>query len=122
MSEDDDFSNPPNERQRQIATSRAAGATWGELATSFKTTRGIVRKAVQKVERYDEGMAILQKDPESIRGLELIGELRPLTSIMLEDAGYRRLSDLRGVRINQLLRLPNVGRRDAERLLERLGE
>ena len=109
--------SPPTGRQRSIAARRREGITCSAIAREFETTYGQVRRAISHVERYDRGMQILQDDPASFEGLELVGELQTLAARSLSNRGYRTLYDLVDVTLVDLLVMPNVSRKQAEMLL-----
>jgi hypothetical protein len=65
-------------------------------------------------------MALLREDPASIEALALLGQIKPLVKEILRYRGIKRLTDLEGVTMEQMLSWPNVGRRSATLLLNAL--
>jgi hypothetical protein len=72
----------------------------------------------QRKERYNRGARILESDPSSLEGLELIGRIPNLTRASLSAVGISRLEELDGMSLVDLLRLPNIGRRQSALLIE----
>lgn len=110
--------HPPSERNRAIAIRRAAGATFKAIGAEFGIQSARAKEIAERVNRYDRGMAILQTNPSSFEGLELIGKLHRLTRQSLEAYGIRRIEDLDELSLADLLRLPNVGRRTVTVLMD----
>jgi len=113
---------PPSDRNRAIAARRAEGATVPAIAAEFKLSKQRVKEIAERVERYDRAIAILRFEPSSFEGLELIGKIPRLVRISLQASGIERLEDLDGRSLDDLLRLPNIGRRSATMLLDLYGE
>jgi hypothetical protein len=113
---------PPSERDRAIADRRTEGRTLSAVAEEFKLTAGRVREICQRVENYDRGAALLSKDPASVEAMTLMRTIKPAVQHALTIRGVRRLTDLEGITMQQLLRWPNVGRQSAALLLESLAE
>jgi hypothetical protein len=109
---------PPSERNQAIATRRAEGATFRAIADEFGLNPKRVKEIAQRVERYNRGTTILKTDPSSLDGLELIGRIPSLTRASLSAVGISRLEELDGMSLADLLRLPNIGRRQAALLIE----
>lgn len=83
-----------------------------------ESTRGICRR----VEDYDRGAEMLRKDPASIEGLRLVGDMKPSVHNALRVRGIQQLTDLEGFTMDQLLSWPNVGKQSAALLLQALDE
>jgi hypothetical protein len=113
---------PPSDRNRAIAARRAEGATVPAIAAEFKLSKQRVKEIAERVERYDRAIAILRFEPSSFEGLELIGKIPRLVRISLQASGIECLEDLDGKSLDDLLRLPNIGRRSATMLLDLYGE
>jgi hypothetical protein len=109
---------PPSERNQAIAARRAEGATFRAIADEFGLSPKRLKEIITRVERYNRGAAILQTDPSSLEGLELIGTISILTRASLSAVGISRLEELDGMSLADLLRLPNIGRRQAGLLIE----
>jgi hypothetical protein len=109
---------PPSERNQAIAARRAEGATLRAIADEFGLDHKRVIEIVQRVERYNRGATILQTDPSSLEGRELTGTIPGLTRASLSAAGIGRLEELDGMSLVDLLRLPNIGMRQAALLIE----
>ncbi len=109
---------PPSDRNRAIAARRAEGATVPAIAAEFKLSKQRVKAIVERVERYDRAIAILRFEPSNFEGLELIGRMARLVRISLQASGIERLEDLDGRSLDDLLKLPNIGRRSATILLD----
>ena len=105
---------PPSERLRAIAALRAEGKTLSAVGEEFGVTPAHVKAICLRVESYDRGEALLREDPASIEALALMGKVKPVVHITLTARGIKRLWDLEGVTLVQLLRLPNVGRHSAK--------
>jgi hypothetical protein len=113
---------PPSERNQAIAGRRAEGATFRAIADEFGLNPKRVKEIAQRVERYNRGTTILKTDPSSLDGLELIGRIPSLTRASLGAVGISRLEELDGMSLADLLRLPNIGRRQAALLIELYAE
>lgn len=113
---------PPTERHRAMAARRKEGATSSSIAREFGTTYELVRRVISQVERYDRGMQILQDNPTSLEGLELIGQLHAPAAKSLYARGYRTLHDLDGLTLVDFLVMPRVRRKDAETLVKLAAE
>src|SRR4029450_10888102 len=109
---------PPSERNQAIAARRAEGATFRGIADEFGLDHKRVKEIVQRVERCNRGATIPQTDPSSLEGLELTGTIPGLTRASLSAAGIGRLEELDGMSLVDLLRLPNIGMRQATLLIE----
>jgi hypothetical protein len=109
---------PPTEYHRAMAARRIAGAQFLAIAREFQTTVSVVQGAIRRVEQYERGMQILQENPGSLEGLELIGKVRPIVRHTLGARGYRTLHDLDNVSPADLIRMPNIGRHSAVLLIE----
>jgi hypothetical protein len=109
---------PPSERNQAIAARRAEGATFRAIVDEFGLDPKHVKEIVQRVERYNRGATILQTDPSSLEGLELTGTIPGRTRASLRAAGISRLEELEGMSLVDLLRLPNIGMRQAALLIE----
>jgi hypothetical protein len=113
---------PPSERFRAIAARRAEGKPLRVVGDEFGLTPARVKEICLRVEGYDRGEAMLRDDPASIEALALLGKLKPLVQITLASRGMKRLTDLEGVTMVQLVRYPNIGRQSATFLLDALAE
>ena len=111
---------PPTESERVIAQRRAEGPTLQSIGKEFGITADHVRIICRRVEDYDRGRALLRDDPSSIEALALLGQVKPLVRETLRYWGIRRLTDLEGVSMEQMLSWPNVGRQSAALLLDAL--
>ena len=112
----------PTERHRAIAARRDQGMTLNAVGVEFGLTPARVREICRHVEDYDRGESLLRDDPASIEALALLGKVKPLVHITLASRGMKRLTDLEGVTMAQLVRYPNVGRQSARFLLDALAE
>jgi hypothetical protein len=113
---------PPTERHRAMAARRKEGATFSSIAREFGTTYELVRRVISQVERYDRGTQILQDNPTSLEGLELIRKLHAPAAKSLYARGYRTLHDLDGLTLVDFLVMPRVRRKDAETLVKLVAE
>ena len=111
---------PPTELDRVIAQRRAEGPTLQSIGEEFGITADHVRIICRRVEDYDRGTALLRDDPSSIEALALLGQVKPLVKEILRYRGIRRLTDLEGVTMDEMLSWPNVGRQSATLLLNAL--
>jgi hypothetical protein len=108
---------PPSERNQAIATRHPRA-----IADEFGLDHKRVKEIVQRVDRYNRGATILESDAFSLEGLELIGKIPVLTRESLKAVGINRLEELDGMSFVDLLRLPNIGRRQATTLIELYSE
>lgn len=99
-----------------MARRRAQGLSLAAVASEFHTNVERVRQAVRRVEAHDRGVVMLRADPTSLEALDLMGELPPLVRQSLADHGIVRLDDLQGYKLEELLRLPNIGTKAIVRL------
>ena len=113
---------PPSDRNRAIAARRAEGVILPAIAAEFKLSKQRVREIVERVERYDRAVAILRFEPSNLEGLGLIGKIPRLVRTSLQASGIERLEDLDGMSLDDLLRLPNIGRRWATMLFKLCAE
>lgn len=113
---------PPTDLERVIARRRADGPTLQSIGKEFGITADHVRLICRRVEDHDRGMALLREDPASIEALALLGQIKPLVKEILRYRGIKRLTDLEGVTMEQMLSWPNVGRRSATLLLNALAD
>jgi hypothetical protein len=113
---------PPTDRFRAIAARRAEGKTLSAVGDEFGLTAARVNEICHRVKNYDRGEALLRSDPASIEALALLGKVKPLVHITLASRGMKRLTDLEGVTLAQLLRFPNIGRQSATFLFDALAE
>lgn len=113
---------PPTDRHRDIAKRCAAGQSPSEIAAEFHTNVNGVRRAVKRVEDYERGIALLQRDFADIEGLALAGMIPSLARLSLRENGIARLTDLDSVPADWLLRLPHISKRVADQLLGLLEE
>lgn len=113
---------PPTDRHRDIAKRCAAGQSPSEIATEFQTNVNSIRRAIKRVEDYERGIALLQRDFADIEGLALAGMIPSLARLTLRENGICRLTDLDGVSADRLLRLPHISKRVAEQLFGLLEE
>jgi hypothetical protein len=113
---------PPSERNQAIVARRAEGATFRAIADEFGLNHKRVKEIVTRVEMYNRGATILTTDPSSLEGLELTGRIPRLTRASLSTAGINRLEELDGMSLVNLLRLPNIGMRQAALLIELYAE
>jgi hypothetical protein len=111
---------PPTELERIIARRRAEGPTLQSIGREFGITADHVRLICRRVEDYDRGIALLRQDPSSIEALALLGQVKPLVKEILRYRGVKRLTDLEGVTMEEMLSWPNVGRQSAALLLNAL--
>jgi hypothetical protein len=111
---------PPSEFERTIARRRAEGPTLQSIGREFGITADHVRLICRRVENYDRGTALLREDPSSIEALALLGQIKPLVREVLRYRGVKRLTDLEGVTMEQMLSWPNVGKQSATLLLNAL--
>ena len=109
--------NPPSERNRSIAQRCAESVSVTAAAAEFGLSVKRIREIVDAVRQYDRGVGILALDPKSLEGLELVGKIPHLTRISLQAQGITRLQDLHGLSLADLLKMPNLGRREAMTLI-----
>lgn len=112
--------SPPSDRNRAIAARRAEGATFKAIGAEFGIGPQRAKELADRVARFDRGQALLCDNPGSIEGLHLAGQLPRLAFLSLEAAGIRRIGDLDGMTLVDLLRMTNIGRRVAIMLIDRL--
>lgn len=60
---------------------------------------------------------MLRTDPTSIEVLTLMGRIKPMVRHTFLNRGIKRLTDLEGVTMIQLVRWPSIGRQSAALLL-----
>jgi hypothetical protein len=103
-----------------MAQRRSEGLSLAAVAAEFHTNVERVRQAIKRVEAHDRGRALLREDPASIEAFDLMGELPPLVRHTLAEHGIVRLDDIQGYSAEELLRLPNLGKKAVAQLLEML--
>src|SRR6187431_176848 len=102
---------PPTERQRVMAQRLKELASLPAVAREFGTSDKTVQRAADRVGRYDLATTILQLDPGNLNALEAMGKIQaPVRKTLLEHH-IRSLRDLEGMRMEDLVRLPNIGPR-----------
>ena len=112
------MTKPPSDRDRAVAARRAEGVTITAIAAEFELGTKRIKEIAERVDRYDRGAEILRLEPSSLEGLELVGKIPRLGRVSLQVRGIERLEDLEGMRLADLLRLPNIGRQSARTLID----
>lgn len=98
----------PSERNRAIVAHRDAGHTRKQTAEHFHLSVERVRRIERRTREYLQAAEMLKSDPDNIMLLALTGHIHRFTASGLQRAGIDRIPDLRGAKLCDFLRLPNV--------------
>jgi hypothetical protein len=92
-------------------------SSFSAVAREFGVSAKVVQRAIPRVECYDLAAAILELDPGNLNALEAVGKIQAPVRRTLLEHDIRSLRDLEGMRMEDLVRLPNIGPRSASVLL-----
>jgi DNA-directed RNA polymerase alpha subunit len=104
----------PSKRNLAILAYRKAGNTLRAVADKFGLGVGRVQKIVHETQDYLDAAEALKSDPDNLDLLARTGKIGARTASALGERGIHRIEDLRGLSLRDLLRMPNLGRVQAE--------